>query len=182
MAKSRFIAATLLLATIGCSNQNATVAAPAASSVDRGAYLVTILGCGGCHTEGALLGKPSGQWLAGSRTGVAYTADEHDQNPGVVFPKNLTPDIKTGLGKWTEREIMRAISQGQGHREQPLNAVMPWMNYVLLSDADRRDIARYLKSLAPVYNPIPPSIVPGQPVRESYLRIGIYVFYPNQGT
>ena len=172
------MAAALLLAIAGCSSPTTVPAVADGSAEDRGAYLVTILGCGGCHTEGGLLGKPVGQWLAGSRMGVAYTADEHDQNPGVVFARNLTPDPDTGLGNWSQREIVRAIGQGSSHQNQPLNTVMPWMNYALLSAQDRQDIASYLRSLEPVYNPIPASIEPGQVVVESYVRVGIYVFYP----
>lgn len=174
------IAAALLLTIAGCSSPKAIPAAADDPAVDRGAYLVTILGCGGCHTEGGLLGKPTGQWLAGSRMGVAYTADEHDQNPGIVFARNLTPDPDTGLGNWTQKDIVRAIGQGAGHQNQPLNTVMPWMNYGFLNYQDQLDIAQYLQSLEPVYNPIPKSIAPGQPVVASYVRVGIYVFYPSE--
>lgn len=168
-----------LLGLIGCSHSKTISQTEAGRDIDRGAYLVTILGCGGCHTEGALLGQPAGEWLAGSTMGVAYTADEHDQNPGVVFPKNLTSDPRTGLGNWSLQDIELAIAQGRGHQDQTLNAVMPWMSYGLLRAADRRDIASYLQSLPPVYNPIPSSIEPGEPVRTSYLRVGLYIFYPS---
>ncbi len=61
--------------------------ASARSESSRGEYLTTILGCGGCHTEGALLGNPTGGWLTGSRIGVAYTGDDIDGSPGVIFQR-----------------------------------------------------------------------------------------------
>lgn len=162
-----------------CSNQSPAAAAAPAPDPERGEYLTMLLGCGQCHTEGALLGEPAGPWLAGSRIGVAYTADEHDANPGVVFPKNLTPDPETGLGNWSESDIVAAISSGFGHSGETINSVMPWMNYSLVTEEDLFSIARYLKRLRPVRNLLPANVEPGEPVTAPYIRIGLYVFTPN---
>ena len=98
--------------------------AQAKGAAERGEYLTTILGCGGCHTEGALLGDPSGEWLTGSRIGVAYTADSLEQSPGIIFPGNLTPDKNTGIGRWSKRDIVRFLRTGMDHYGQQANTVM----------------------------------------------------------
>ncbi len=147
-------------------------------SVTRGEYLTNILGCGGCHTEGALLGNPSGAWLTGSRIGVAYTEDVPERSPGIIFPANLTPDKKTGLGRWSRKDIVRFLRTGMDHYGEQANTVMPWPNYALLNDDDVNAIANFLLSMDPVENEIPREIPPGEPITESFVRIGVYLFVP----
>ena len=66
--------------------------------VDKGKYLVELLGCGSCHTDKALIGEPqSERLLAGSSVGIAYSNPLTEKNPGVLYPANLTPDYKTGI-------------------------------------------------------------------------------------
>ena len=78
--------------------------------VARGEYLVELLGCGTCHTDGALLGEPvMSRSLAGSGVGIAYTSPLENRNPGVVFAPNITPDRDTGIGRWTDNEIAAAV-------------------------------------------------------------------------
>jgi len=155
------------------------VALQAKGDVERGEYLTTILGCGGCHTEGALLGQQSGPWLAGSKVGIAYSDYEEGDHPSIVFPANLTDDRATGLGRWSEKEIARAIRTGMGHSRDILIPVMPWPNYSLLTDDDARAIAAYLKSLPAVERPIPDNISAGTVSTEPYVRVGVFIFDPD---
>lgn len=149
-----------------------------ADSVARGAYLVNLLGCARCHTEGYLLGQnATGPHLAGSRVGIAYTDGDEDTHPGLVFAPNLTPDA-TGLGGWSRRDIVRALATGvgtDGHQRLP---VMPWPNYMALSDPDLGAIADYLRSLPPVHRPIPAITAPSETIEHPYVRFGIFVFTP----
>ena len=157
-------------------------AAPADARKDevlRGEYLVNLLGCGRCHTEGYLLGtSPTGPHLAGSKVGIAYTDGDEDSPPGLVFAPNLTPDDDTGLGTWSRRDIIRALITGvgtDGHQRLP---VMPWPNYAALDDPDLGAIAAYLKSLPAVTRRIPDTTRAGDPVKHPYVRFGIFVFTP----
>ena len=152
------------------------------SPAERGEYLTTILGCAGCHTEGALQGTPHGPPLAGSEIGIAYTDAEDSEFPGIVYPANLTPHKKLGLGTWTRQEIARAIQYGVNHQGGELTTVMPWLNYTLLSKRDTYAIVDYLQSLAPVAKDIPEANPEGTATRQSYLRIGVYLFRPNSAT
>lgn len=159
---------------------NANQPPPAtAVSIQRGQYLTTILGCGGCHTEGALQGLPYGPHLAGSKTGIAYTDPESSDFPGIVFPANLSTHKTQGLGEWSRQDIARAIRNGINHRGGEVISVMPWINYSLLSKQDTYDIVDYLQSLPAVEYSIPDNVVLGEPSRRSYLRIGIYRFDPD---
>ena len=55
--------------------------------LSRGKYLVELLGCCSCHSDGALVGNSvEGRLLAGSQTGIAFTSPFVDKNPGVVYP------------------------------------------------------------------------------------------------
>ena len=124
------------------------------------------------------MGRQTGEWLAGSRIGVAWSNPEHGGHPAVVFPANLTPDRETGLGAWSEREIARAIRTGVGHAGKPLIPVMPWPNYSLLTAGDARAIAAYLKSLPAVEYRIPAHVAAGTASTAPYLRVGMFFFDP----
>jgi len=149
-------------------------------SIERGAYLTTILGCGGCHTEGALERLPYGSPLAGSQIGIAYTNEMANEHPAIVFPSNLTPHKEHGLGNWSKRQIARAIRSGINHSGGEVVSVMPWMNYSLLTSRDTYDIVNYLKSVKAIDYQIPTNIVEGEQAEHDYLRIGVFLFVPSQ--
>jgi mono/diheme cytochrome c family protein len=84
-----------------------TVPPASAQGKPRGEYLATIMDCGGCHTPGALAGEPdAARPLAGSNIGFQIPG------VGIFYPPNLTPDAETGLGSWSEREIVTAVRTG----------------------------------------------------------------------
>jgi mono/diheme cytochrome c family protein len=147
------------------------VVAPAVSQQQapprsRGEYLATIMDCGGCHTGGALAGQPDRRLhLAGSGIGFGVPG------LGYFYPPNLTPDRETGLGAWSEAEIVRAVRTGVRPDGRVLAPVMPWHNYAALTDEDARALARYLKSLPPVRNATPPMTGEGQVPPAPYLTV-----------
>ena len=113
--------------------------------VQRGKYLVTIMDCAGCHTTGALIGKPDpAKALAGDNIGWLVPGQ------GVFYPANLTPDRETGLGKWSTADIVRVLRTGEEPSGRILAKVMPWESYSHLSEADVQAIAAYLKTIPPV--------------------------------
>jgi mono/diheme cytochrome c family protein len=126
-------------------------AAHADDTLKRGEYLARIMDCTGCHTRGALAGKPDPAFsLAGSDIGFEIPG------LGYFYPPNLTPEAETGLGKWTEAQIITAVRTGARPDGRMLVPIMPWMSYAALTDEDARALARYLKSLAPVKFAAPP--------------------------
>ena len=143
--------------------------------VERGAYLVELLGCGSCHTDGALVGEPrADRALAGSRIGIAYTNPLQFRYPGIVFAPNITPDDETGIGRWTVEQIVAALREGEGrHGSRPI-LVMPWQGYTRMTYEDAYAMARYLQSLAPVRHQVPADVAPGRETREQFVHFGVY--------
>jgi mono/diheme cytochrome c family protein len=145
------------------------------AAVTRGEYLVELLGCGVCHTGGALVGEPDmNMSLAGSSIGIAYTSPFEDPNPGVVFAPNLTPDRDTGIGRWTDDEIMDAVRTGLGRHGPNRILVMPWQGYARISDDDAWAIVAYLRSLEPIENMVPVNVPAGRSTTETYVHFGVY--------
>jgi mono/diheme cytochrome c family protein len=139
---------------------------PDRATLARGAYLAAIMDCGGCHTGGAMIGKPDPKLaLAGSEVGF--------QIPGLgtFYPPNLTPDRETGLGSWSAAEIVTAVRTGVRPDGRILAPVMPWHAYAALTDADAAALAAYLKSLPPVRNAVPPLTGPTETPPAPYLAV-----------
>lgn len=143
--------------------------------VEQGRYLVNLLGCASCHTDGALIGKPdSGKVLAGSRIGIAYSNPMANEFPGAVYPANLTPDEETGIGSWSIEEIVTLLRSGKTRHGRQTMAIMPWTSYAQLSDADADAIARYLKALTPIKHAVPKQVMPGNRARTPLVHVGLY--------
>jgi mono/diheme cytochrome c family protein len=120
------------------------------TQIDRGKYLVTLASCNDCHTPGALLGKPDfSRALSGSEVGFAIPG------LGVFAGPNLTPDKETGLGNWTDDQIISAITAGVHPGGRRLAPIMPWQALAHLTSDDVHAIVAYLRSLPPVKNAVP---------------------------
>ena len=164
LAFGLFIWLVLLSPVTASSQSRPTTDRP--GLVARGEYLVRIMDCGGCHTGGALLGKPDPKrLLAGSEVGFEVPGF------GIAYPKNLTPVPDMGLGKWTDEEIARAIRHGQNPDGRLLAPIMPWASFSALRDADVRAIVAYLRSLPPVRFQAPANVKPGEKPTAPYMTV-----------
>jgi mono/diheme cytochrome c family protein len=115
---------------------------------ERGAYLVTTLGaCGNCHTPRDAKNQPEpAMALAG---GFVFDIDA-----GHIVGPNITPDRETGIGKWSDGQIVYALRNGKRPDGTTIGPPMPVEMYRGLSDRDAQAIAVYLRSLAPVRHEI----------------------------
>ncbi|MFI5297826.1 MAG: c-type cytochrome [Polyangiales bacterium] len=113
--------------------------------VQRGSDLVVALKCRTCHA-GA---------LSGNAVGIKAPADDG----GLAFPPNLTPDPATGLGCWTQDQIVEALQRGVDNAGQYICPPMPRFAVFDggITDDEARAIATYLQSLAPASSPNVPS-------------------------
>ena len=113
------------------------------AAYNRGAYLVTALAhCGECHTPRNLLGATEPRrFLAGSAHGP----------DGKAVP-NITPDRETGIGDWSEDDIVGMLTDGHTPDFDFVGSAMAEVvkSTARLTLADRRAIAVYLKSLTPI--------------------------------
>ena len=86
MSLSSICGAVLLILLPGCLN--IANAAEDDASVQRGEYLLHLGGCVSCHTA------EDGQVLVG---GLKMETEFGD-----FYTPNITPDIKTGIGNWSD--------------------------------------------------------------------------------
>ena len=132
----------------------ATAAATIRDSADpleHGRYLVeTVAGCGNCHTPRLPDGTPdSSKNLAG-----AFVIEEPVFK---AYAQNITPDMETGIGSWTEDQIVDAIRNARRPDGTFMGPPMSFGWYRNMSDTDARAIAKYVKSVPAVRNEVPPS-------------------------
>src|SRR5882757_3688951 len=103
MSRKNGLAATLCAAAIACLFVTTRAAE---TQVERGKYLVSFGGCMACHTPGFSFGKPdTARYLGGSEVGFEIPG------AGVFHGPNLTPDKETGLGSWTDEQIVAAMQK-----------------------------------------------------------------------
>ena len=152
-----------------------------ADPVARGKYLVTFGGCNDCHTPlkmtdhgpvpdlvRMLSGHPHdtklpspdlkpGPWFAATAGMTAWTGPW-----GITYAANLTPDINTGLGIWTEDMFLKAMRTGRhmGAGREILPP-MPWRNLAGLNDEDLKAIYAYLRTIPAIRNEVPVPVSPG---------------------
>lgn len=126
---------------------------PTPARLDRGEYLVrAILGCLDCHSEHDW--KAPGAALVAGREGAGQIFPG-EGFPGRIVAQNLTPDRETGVGKWTDDQLARAIREGIGHDGRALFPLMPYPNFRYLGDEDLASVVVFIRSLPPVRNPLP---------------------------
>jgi mono/diheme cytochrome c family protein len=120
----------------------------------RGEYIVHTEICGLCHTTIDRTGiyRADDAYLAG---GMRVGAYPH----GVLVSGNLTSDPVTGLGSWSEEQIVNALANGRA-TDRILNVFdMPWVYFHNFSPEDAHAVARYLKTGLPaVHNQIPSAL------------------------
>jgi mono/diheme cytochrome c family protein len=110
-----------------------------ASLVERGEYLTRAADCVVCHT--AKDGAP----FAG---GLAFVLPF-----GTMYSTNITPDVDTGIGSYTDANFLDALHRGIGRNNTKLYPAMPYASYTYMSDADALAIKAYLFALKPVQAP-----------------------------
>jgi len=147
-----------------------------ASQVQRGEYLVKIMGCNDCHTPWKMgpqgpepdmdrflsghpeqigplpMAKATEPFLwSGFATNTAFSGPW-----GVSYAFNLTPEQNTGLGIWTEEMFVQTIRTGRHMGvSRPINPPMPWPAYRNATDDDLKAVYAYLRTIKPIVNHVP---------------------------
>ena len=137
---SLFIAAAISLAASSAAAQ---------SQLERGRYLVEgILTCGNCHS-------PRGPGGAIDATRLhAGGSQEWDTPAFKVRGANITPDRETGIGRWSETDIKRALIEGKRPNGTQLAPIMPYGFYRVFTTADLDAVVTYLRSVPAVRNQV----------------------------
>jgi mono/diheme cytochrome c family protein len=185
LAMKTILSISLLVIAVVCfgilwQTAPATPKAPQTDLVQRGEYLVGIVGCDDCHTPKTM--TPQGPVPDMSRRFMGHPADElfvsDDKKNmiatqhvavfspgmtaiagpwGVSYAANITSDA-TGIGAWSEAQFIKAIREGKlkgldGTR--PLLPPMPWPVYAKMTDEDLKAMYAYLKTVKPIRNVVP---------------------------
>jgi mono/diheme cytochrome c family protein len=152
----------------GCVVLLATSGAMAESSTERGGYLVnTIMACGNCHSPRDVEGRTIAE-KAFSGGGLTFTTPAF-----IATAPNITPDVETGIGSWSDAEIKRALVEGMrpGHGHLagvPLAAIMPASFYKALLPDDLDAIVAYLRTVRPIRSEVPDPVYKAPVRRDSY--------------
>jgi mono/diheme cytochrome c family protein len=126
---------------------------PPVGTVERGRYLSQMFACLDCHSPRDAGGGYDQEHLFEGGGFQLPVADGH-----LLIPPNITPDLDTGLGRWSDDEIGRAIRTGVARDGRQLDHVMPYLSaFHDMTDQDAADVVRFLRSVRPVNRSWPPT-------------------------
>ena len=117
------------------------------TTVAKGRYLSILSDCASCHTV-----RQRNQPFAGGRP---------IETPfGNIVAPNITPDMETGIGSWTDDQFDNAVRRGIGRNGERLYPAMPFNAYTKMSREDVLAIRAYLNTVTAVYNPVVANTLP----------------------
>ena len=123
-----------------------------AALLARGQYVAAVTACVVCHTP---IG-PGGP----DRTKAYAGGLEVPEKFGTWRSPNITPSKSSGIGSWTDDQILAAIREGVRPDGAKLYPVMPYMNYNRMTDADGKALVAYLRTLPAIDNVVAPNKLP----------------------
>jgi mono/diheme cytochrome c family protein len=117
------------------------------ATIERGHYLATASDCVACHTV-----PGSTKEFAGGRAIETPFGD--------IVSANITPDMATGIGSWTDKQFEDAVRKGVRPDGSRLYPAMPYPNYTKLTHDDVMAIRAYLRTVKAVSNKVDRSTLP----------------------
>jgi hypothetical protein len=140
MKKTTLLAVIALVAVIAMPGGPGWAGSPLPDLVAKGKYVFAAAGGGcGCHTEP---GKAATGLNAGGR--------RFDAPFGTVYATNITPDRETGIGAWTDDQIIAAIRLGRRPNGERIIPVHPFMAFNGMAEEDLRAVVAYLRTVPPI--------------------------------
>jgi mono/diheme cytochrome c family protein len=133
LASRLFLALLLGVITLPAT---ASAQAPSAAEIARGKYVFGATGGCGCHTV------PKGPVNAGGR--------KYEGPYGTVFSTNITPDKETGIGGWTDEQIITAIRLGRRPNGERLVPVHPYTVFNGMAEEDVKAVVAFLRTVPAV--------------------------------
>ncbi len=146
--RAHVLASALLVSALSAA---AALAQSQSDLVKRGEYLMNgPVACGNCHhTRGPDLAVIPGMEYAGGFKLV---------DPGLeAYTANITQDKDTGIGTWTDEQIITAIREGRSREGKIIFPPMPVPTYNNMADEDVRAMVAYLRTVKPVHHEVPES-------------------------
>jgi hypothetical protein len=191
MKTQLFFSAVALLGGIILISFNSKETAPSKTppiytkaQIEKGQYLVAIMGCRDCHSPKTMTAQGPAPDMAHDLSGHPATMPVGKISKdvlndwvlfnmmntaavgpwGVSFSANLTPD-PTGIGNWSEEQFVIALTEGKSkgiRTARSLLPPMPWQNYTGMKKEDIVAMFAYLKSIKPIQNAVPQPIPPNK--------------------
>ena len=112
-----------------------------ADPIARGQYLAEAADCLACHTD------EGGQAFAGGRAFVTEF--------GTIYSSNISPDLETGIGGWSDQDFVTAVHRGVGPDGEWFYPAFPYAAYTYLTEQDVLAIKEYLFRQPPVRSVAP---------------------------
>jgi len=131
-----FMRSILVLLSLLAMVAPAWAQAPSAADLARGKYIYGATGGCGCHTA------PKQPINAGGR--------KYEGGFGTVYSTNITPDPKTGIGSWTDEQIITAIRLGRRPNGERLVPIHPYPVFNGMAEGDLKALTAYLRTIPPV--------------------------------
>lgn len=140
-----------------------------AEKIKRGEYLAKAGDCIACHTN---VKENTPPFAGGLPIATPF---------GTFYSPNITPDKKTGIGLWSEKDFIRAMKEGIDPQGRNYFPVFPFVYFANMTDQDASDLYAYFMSIPAVEQknkPLPfPFSVPGS--RFTLWGWKLLFFFPN---
>jgi mono/diheme cytochrome c family protein len=167
--RSDLLGAALASALLGASMVSSAAAqgmGASAAEVARGKYVFGATGGCGCHTV------PKGPPNAGGR--------RYDGPFGTVYATNITPDPQTGIGTWTDEQIITAIRLGRRPNGERLLPVHPFTVFNGMAEEDLRALVAFLRTVPAVNRPNQPKRITVPLFESVFLPAWLAAFAPRE--
>lgn len=120
--------------------------AEASKLVEHGKYVADMMGCVGCHTPFG----PNGPDLDKAWAGGLEVPEKF----GTWRSPNITQDEATGIGTWTDQQIIDAVREGMRPDGERMFPIMPYPHYNVMSDDDAKALVAFLRTIEPISNKV----------------------------
>lgn len=116
---------------------------PDPALLDRGKYLAeVVMNCHACHTPLTDKGPDLDKQYAGGL--------EYPDAFGTWRSPNITQDKRTGIGAWSDEQIITAVRRGIRPSGEQMYPVMPYEYFAAASDDDMKALVAYLRTIKPI--------------------------------
>ena len=155
-----------LLLTLAALASTASAQVPSATDIARGKYVFGATGGCGCHTV------PKQPANAGGR--------RYDGPFGTVYSTNITPDRETGIGSWTDEQIITAIRLGRRPNGERLIPVHPYTTFNGMIADDLQALVAFLRTVPAVKQANQPKKISVPMFESVFLPAWLAAFAPKE--
>jgi len=155
-----------LLLALAALASTASAQVPSAADIARGKYVFGATGGCGCHTV------PKHPANAGGR--------RYDGPFGTVYSANITPDRETGIGSWTDEQIITAIRLGRRPNGERLIPVHPYTTFNGMIADDLQALVAYLRTVPAVKQANQPKKISVPMFESVFLPAWLAAFAPKE--